>query len=289
MLLYDFGKLLRAIVVHRPSVIIRSPYVADVQLLDSPMNMNKEETTHLAHCPALGCCGLSDVGAIVLVRVLDSKHTKCAYQVCVACIPSPAYPIYVGLHPKSAEAIAKQALLSNKIQNVQIKFLEAEKTFLHSRFDFSGLTEANEPFVCEVKTVPLADFVDATAKVRRAMDVEHLPPEKKIAYFPDGYRKRKSAPVSPRATKHIQELTKLKRKHTHWRCIMLFVVQREDVCAFQPSVLDPIYRKEVQKAHLAGVEILCLQVRWAEGRAYFYRNDLPINIHTVATGPPFLS
>ena len=71
MLLYDFGTLFRATIVHRPSKIIQSPYVADVKLLDAPHNT--VETAHLAHCPALGCCGLSDVGAIVLVRILDGK------------------------------------------------------------------------------------------------------------------------------------------------------------------------------------------------------------------------
>jgi len=274
MLLFDYGRVYSATVMKRPSAHIQSPYVADIWLSGTPTTK-----TYLAHCPALGCCGLSDVGAVVLVRQLNGKQTKCDYQVCVSCVGTVHRPIHVGVHPKSAEEIAKCALLSGKVRGLRVKWLQAEKTLLNSRFDFHGLSEDNRPFVCEVKMVPLADYADVSTKERNRMDFSHLDTHDKIAYFPDGYRKHKSSPVSPRATKHVQELTKLTQKHKSWRCILLFVIQREDASCFQPSVLDPVFRREVQKAHRKGVEVECLQVRWNAGRAYFHRNDLPVFIH----------
>ena len=100
----------------------------------------------------------------------------------------------------------------------------------------------------------------------------------KVAYFPDGYRKQSSEPVSPRALKHIKELTQIK-KETNIRCIMCYVIQRTDVNRFQPSVIDPEYRVAFTLALEAGVEIITMVVSWnRNGEAYFIRDDLPINI-----------
>ena len=101
----------------------------------------------------------------------------------------------------------------------------------------------------------------------------------KISYFPDGYRKNKNEPVSPRALKHIQELEKIKLEEDNIRCILLFVVQRIDVEVFQTSNLDQIYKDAVKKAYDNGVEIKVIQIKWNElGTGYFYSNNLRINL-----------
>ena len=82
--------------------------------------------------------------------------------------------------------------------------------------------------------------------------------------------------VSPRALKHIRELTLIKRESIT-RCIMCYVIQRPDVEWFQPSVIDPEYREAVKYALESGVEIITLVVQWTkDGKAYFVRDDLPI-------------
>ena len=53
--------------------------------------------------------------------------------------------------------------------------------------------------------------------------------------------------VSPRALKHVQELEKIKQQEPNMRCILCFVIQRTDVKQFQPSLIDPIYRKGSSK------------------------------------------
>ena len=126
----------------------------------------------------------------------------------------------------------------------------------------------------EVKNVPLADYEDISAKDRKKMCYDDRAIDSKIAYFPDGYRKKSTDTVSPRALKHIRELTLIK-KESITRCIMCYVIQRTDVDRFQPSIIDPEYRQAVKEAVEAGVEIITLVVRWTrEGEAYFVKDDL---------------
>ena len=40
-----------------------------------------------------------------------------------------------------------------------------------------------------------------------------------------------------------------------YRTIMCYVIQREDVSSFQPSVIDPIYREAFYNARNKGVEM----------------------------------
>jgi len=128
----------------------------------------------------------------------------------------------------------------------------------------------------EVKNVPLADYEDITAKDRKNKCYDDRQYDSKVAYFPDGYRKKSSDPVSPRALKHIRELTLIK-KESITRCIMCYVIQRTDVNRFQPSIIDPEYRQAVKEAIEAGVEIITLVIKWTNtGEAYFVRDDLPI-------------
>jgi DNA-binding sugar fermentation-stimulating protein len=130
----------------------------------------------------------------------------------------------------------------------------------------------------EVKNVPLADYEDVTAKDRKKMGFDDRCVNSKVAYFPDGYRKKSSDPVSPRALKHINELALIKRR-TKIRCIMCYVIQRTDVDRFQPSIIDPEYREAFKDAVKSGVEIITMVVQWTrEGEAYFIKDDLFVNI-----------
>ena len=132
----------------------------------------------------------------------------------------------------------------------------------------------------EVKNVPLADYVDCYAKERKNMDFADREINSKIAYFPDGYRKKLKDTVSPRALKHISELTSIKRRHKEKiRTIMCYVIQRTDVSSFQASNVDPIYKSAFKKAIETGVEVITLQVSWSQnGVAKFIRDDVPVNL-----------
>lgn len=276
IILFDSSPIIKGTILHRPSKNIKSPYVADVILEDG--------TEILAHCPSLGCCGLSNSGSSVYLTKNTGISTKTSHRVDLAIYQelnhNISYKEIIGLNPKISEKIGFNAIKNNCIQELQnVKLLETEKTFGNSRFDIYGIDNENKEFILEIKTVPLADYVDCDKKDRKNyVDlIEQKMFNEKIAYFPDGYRKNKNDPISPRALKHIQELETIVLEGKY-RCFLLFIVQRTDVSCFKTSVIDTIYKEAVLKASNNGVKILVLQVDWnkEDGKAYFYSNNLPI-------------
>ncbi len=283
--IYSIHNLTEGIIVKRPSKMCKTPYVADIL----PVNSDVEVIGHTA---SLGCCGLADQGASILmapVTKINNKKEKrtCQYSVLLSVIKEECNQeeIIVGIHPKLAEELVESALKNNLLNNLQyVKHYKRETTIyvegqVDSRFDFSGIDNNGIPFIMEVKNVPLADYEDISAKDRKLLGqnpYQNREMSSKVAYFPDGYRKKSSDTVSPRALKHIRELTLIK-KQSKTRCIMCYVIQRTDVNRFQPSIIDPEYRAAIKEGIEAGVEIITMVVKWTrEGDAYFVRDDLPI-------------
>ena len=267
-------------VIKRPSAYIKTPYVADI------LEINEKKSV-LGHTASLGCCGLADSGASILMSPVPKSNKKkdklsCEYRVYLSIIREKDNEIIVGIYPKLAEELTETALKNNllsKLQNVR-RFKRETSIYVEgkvdSRFDFSGIDCNGVPFIMEVKNVPLADYEDITAKDRKGKCYDDRVYNSKVAYFPDGYRKKSTDPVSPRALKHIKELTLIK-KESKTRCIMCYVIQRPDVDRFQVSIIDPIYREAVKEAIKSGVEIITMVVKWTrEGESYFVRDDLPI-------------
>ena len=272
--------LIPGTVVKRPSKIIKTPYVADVII---------NNTEFLAHTASLGCCGLCDTGASILLAPLNNskkpkknkeESIKCVYSAQLSVINEKDTEIIIGIHPKLAEQLVENCLIKNYLSILQdckkyrretVLFVENK---VDSRFDFTGIDKNNIPFIMEVKNVPLADYEDICSKDRKKMCYDDRAVDSKIAYFPDGYRKKSTDTVSPRALKHIRELTLIK-KESITRCIMCYVIQRTDVDRFQPSIIDPEYRQAFKEAVEAGVEIITLIIRWTrDGEAYFVKDDL---------------
>jgi DNA-binding sugar fermentation-stimulating protein len=217
--------MIHGTILKRPSKHCKSPYVADV-LLESGEEI-------IAHAPSLGCCGLCEKGSIVYMIPLKGK--VCTYSI----VLSKQNETLVGIYPKNAEKMV-ETYIEHIIPNV--KNLQREKKMLNSRFDFIGIDSDDRPFILEVKSVPLC--------------------ENNIAYFPDGYRKKKTDVVSPRALKHIHELEKMKELDANYRCILCFVVQRDDAESFTISDKDIIYKDAILKAIKIGVEVIAIQIKW---------------------------
>ena len=255
-LLLKIDNLIEGEVIKRPSKYIRTPYVADIEICS-------DSRTILGHTASLGCCGLSDVGAHILMAPVpktknnsSSDKLHCEYRVYLSVIREKNSEMIVGIFPKLAEDLTESALknnLLNRLQNIK-SYKKETKIYVpglvDSRFDFSGIDENGVPFIMEVKNVPLADYEDVTAKDRKKLCFDERDINSKVAYFPDGYRKKSTDTVSPRALKHIKELTLIKNM-SKTRCIMCYVIQRTDVDRFQPSIIDPEYREafiEAQKS-----------------------------------------
>lgn len=284
----NINNLVEGEIIKRPSKYIKSPYVADIQLLDKSV---------LGHTASLGCCGLSDIGSTILMSPIikntknkdkdkdkDKDKLHCEYRVYLSVIREKNEEIVVGIYPKLAEELVEIALKNNLLSKLKnYKKYKKETTIsvnnlVNSRFDFTGIDENGVPFIMEVKNVPLADYEDMTAKDRKKACFNDRHINSKVAYFPDGYRKKTTDTVSPRALKHINEL-KLIKSMSKVRCIMCYVIQRTDVNRFQPSIIDPEYRNAFIEAINTGVEIITMVVKWTKlGEAYFIRDDLPICI-----------
>ncbi len=297
-LLLRLEKLIEGTVQKRPSKFIKTPYVADIIPFHDPSS-----PTVLGHTASLGCCGLADVGATILMAPVapakkpknkndkekvetaeTPKKLRCDYRVYLSVWKERGNEMIIGIHPKLAEDLVESALKNNCLSRLlNVKHYKRETAIyvegkVDSRFDFSGVDGNDVPFLMEVKNVPLADYEDITAKDRKSKCYDDRQQNSKVAYFPDGYRKKSTDTVSPRALKHIRELT-LVKKESKTRCIMCYVIQRTDVDKFQPSIIDPEYREAVKEALAGGVEIITLVVHWTKnGEAYFIRDDLPVNI-----------
>lgn len=280
-------KLVEGCVVKRPSKMIKTPYVADVLINDGQSQESKEVISHSA---SLGCCGLADKDARVLLSEIEptkassNKSLKCSHRIYLSIHKEGENEVVVGIYPKLAENLVEVALHQNLLSSLKnVKrwrretVVQNEELGIDSRFDFSGIDANNRPFLMEIKNVPLADYEDVSSKERKTMNFEGRDFNSKVAYFPDGYRKKTTDPVSPRALKHIRELEIICNTKTRTRCILCFVIQRDDVNRFTTSCIDPEYKAAVKKAHESGVEILTMVVKWTrDGQAIFVRDDLPI-------------
>jgi DNA-binding sugar fermentation-stimulating protein len=288
-MLLQLKNLVQGNVIKRPSAIIKTPYVADVLL------SNKDQV--IAHSLSLGCCGLADINAQVLLEDLTisqkdkinkkTKKPRCSHRIHLSIYRDQEREVIIGINPKLAEILVEKALDHNVIHTLQnIRSYKREVTMyisgkVDSRFDFTGVDENGIPFIMEIKNVPLADYEDVCSKDRKRLDFTGRDFSSKVAYFPDGYRKKSADPISPRALKHVQELTWIKKEDPRIRCILCFVIQRHDVNRFAPSVIDPIYREAIRVAMDAGVEIIPLVIKWERAGAtsydaHFVCDDLPI-------------
>ena len=280
-LILKLNDLIEGEVIKRPSRFIKTPYVADIKICSTSDMI-------LGHTASLGCCGLADVGASILMgpvpKTKKSNKVCCEYRVYLSIIRERDTEMIVGINPKLAEVLTESALKNNllsKLMNVKSYRKETKiyaEGLVDSRFDFTGIDQNGVSFIMEVKNVPLADYEDVTSKERKKMCFDDRDINSKVAYFPDGYRKKTTDPVSPRALKHINELALIKRM-SKVRCIMCYVIQRTDVDRFQPSIIDPEYREAFKEAVKSGVEIITMVVQWTrEGEAYFIKDDLFINM-----------
>lgn len=69
----------------------------------------------LGHTASLGCCGLADVGANILMAPVPKIHKNtdkihCEYRVYLSVIREKQQEIIVGIYPKLAEELTDAAL-----------------------------------------------------------------------------------------------------------------------------------------------------------------------------------
>ena len=252
MSLYTLPTLLKVSVLHRPSKHIKSPYVADIKLEDG--------TEALCHTPGLGCSGL--VSSDRIIYVSKSKATcKTSYTAQIAECTDSEGVYYVGIHPMVSQSIASTLLdriSTSVVWKSEVKINE------HTRLDFVGTTSTEKKIYVEVKNAMISHSTKARCS--------------RFAIFPEGYRKSKAEPISPRAVKHAETLTELVKLENTEASYLLFLVPRNDCNGLELNKLDSIYCKAVSDAISAGVIIKVFGVEFKkDGTVTFYK-ELPYKI-----------
>ena len=235
--IFHLKDVVRATVVSRPSKTVKSPYMADIVLDSDP-------ATVLCHSPSLGCAGIIVPGtrAIVTPKANQNSKSKSKYSLDLVDIGSSI----IGVNPLTCNKMTKVALEDGLVKGLpkfDISEIKAECSMGESRFDFKCLKNDVEYYI-EVKGVPCACIEDvARSPKKKLLDIEEINnSDYKIAYFPDGYRKKAEDSISPRALKHVQHLQRLLEEDDSRVCVLMFIVQRSDCQVFQPSHNDPLYR-----------------------------------------------
>ena len=250
------GALIRATVVKRPSVAIKSPYVADIELADG--------TRALCHTPSLGCCGLVEKDRVVyVVAAKDGSKSKTAYTVQIAECSDNDGIYYVGIHPLISQHAARgllQEISSEATWKSEVK-INAE-----TRIDYMGLLPNNKKIYVEVKTAPVSTELTIARNDRRAI-------------FPEGYRKKPTDTISPRAVKHAQTLQELLTREDTEACVLLYIVPRNDCHkGLHINPRDPIYSKAVSEARNAGVYLRAFGLSYALDGTINKFNELDVFI-----------
>lgn len=282
--LFNIPNLILAIVVARPSKTIKSPYVADIKIIDDKYhNISSMDDTYLCHTPSLGCSGLVDKNQKIMVIENNNKKAKTKYVCYLGLYEeiSRSLNVLVGVFPTHAEKIVKKCLLTDKLSMIKINKdkLSSQYTIDESRFDFHGFTEDNIEFILEVKAVPIAKYVDGYENKKTKIDINNYSFNNKIALFPIGFQKKKYEIVSERALKHLKHLESIKLKNNNIRTIIAYVIQRDDASSFQASETDPIYKKTLSEVKKNGVEIFTILVKWTDkGDCIFVNDNITINL-----------
>ena len=251
---YTFpSELVRATVVKRPSASIKSPYVADVRVdgIDELM---------LCHSPGLGCCGLVEAGRTIYV-VPSREGSKTAWTAQVAECVDGTGTYYVGIHPMVGQSVAATYLSNISADAVwKSEVCVGEGT----RIDYVGILPDGKKIYVEVKTAMVSMECATQRSERRVV-------------FPEGYRKSKKEPVSPRAIKHAETLAALMSKEDTAGCVMLYVVPRDDCgggMLVNPE--DPWYATAVRGAVAAGVRTIAISFSYDVAGIVTYKGTLPV-------------
>jgi sugar fermentation stimulation protein A len=183
-----------------------------------------------AHCTNTGSMmGCKEPGSAVYLSRSDNENRKLRYTWELI----RANETWVGIntmHPNKLVAEAVEAGVVEELRGYETISREV-KVGAHTRLDLCLAGSSGKCFV-EVKNVTLA--------VHRT------------AAFPDA--------VSERATKHLKELMRLKRRGH--RAAIVFVIQRKDCDFFRPAdEIDAEYGRWLRRAVRAGVEALSYRAR----------------------------
>lgn len=252
--LYTLPKLYKASVIKRPSAIIKSPYVADILFEDGRQA--------LCHTPSLGCCGLVEKGCVIYVSD-GTPGSKTEYTAQLSECTDETGTYYVGVHPLISQKAARELLAIISSEATWKSEVVVDK---HTRIDYVGTLPSGKKICVEIKTAPVSVQC-------------HMSRHERCAIFPEGYRKKSSDTISPRAVKHAETLKTLLAQEDTEMCVLLFVVPRHD-CerGLQINSRDPIYHQAVQDAKNAGVCVRSFALQYTTDGSICKSSELKVHV-----------
>lgn len=240
--------MLRAAVLHRPARTNKSPYVCEILVDDT-------SDTALCHSPGLGCSGLVAPGRFIWVTPNLNPLCKTAYTAHSAECEDAEGPYRVCIHPLISQKAAASLLpllgLPDGITWESEVFVDD-----HTRLDYVGAAPDGRKVYVEVKNAMISHETATKPRATRR------------AIFPEGFRKKKTDPVSPRAVKHALTLAQLATRSDTLAAILLFVIPRDDCGGgLEINPTDKVYSEAIAAALRAGVQTRVFSLRYADNNA----------------------
>lgn len=234
---------IQAIVKKRPSKIIKSPYVADIEI---------DGVEYLAHTPGLHLGGQIVEGSVVFVQT-SNPNCSTHYKIISVLINNT----FICAQPTLANDIFSQAVKLKLLPEFQEFHSFQREVHIEKghRIDF----KIDENYI-EVKSVVCAND-----------DTAIFPVGGKLKQY-DGFKT-----ISERAVKHLKCLTNMSLNGK--TCYLYFVILRNDCNRFQPAIdKDPYFCEMLSKAYDNNVIIKCFDVNVSQNDISFnkiinYTND----------------
>jgi DNA-binding sugar fermentation-stimulating protein len=248
------------LVINRPSKTCKSPYVADVILIDHLDKNKLNRETIMVHTPSLGCGGLVSPGEHVIMtekpKKKNGKEGICKYTIIANAAQDGSIVV---THPLYSNQIWGEILRRKYIDEYSnLEEIRAEVKEGESRFDFFGMRPGGKRCFMEVKSAPLGsiDISPENRKYTKCVGMKQK--EYRVSYFPDGYRKKKGDVVSTRALKHAEHLGRLVEGGDEG--VLVFIVPRRDTTGFILNPWDNIYKEAVIESRNKGVKIEIVRI-----------------------------
>mmetsp|Transcript_21362 Transcript_21362/g.41869 ORF Transcript_21362/g.41869 Transcript_21362/m.41869 type:complete len:449 (-) Transcript_21362:100-1446(-) len=285
-LLTDLGKLVSGKVIARPSKFVRTPYVADVMLLDG------SEKIVQAHAPSLGCAGMVDKGRIVEMSEVPQKNDKSrkTTHTVSLCFDAPRLDgtsPRVGALPALAESFVQKSLEEGWFPEFEPGYsVTSQKTYGGSRVDFVlDYGSSGRKTLIEVKNAVCADYLpeempggkskgELEARLPSCLvNIDTGAPLRSAVFPHGGTQKPKIKVLSSRAIKHVHELTQIHAsrtvEHENLDSAIIFLVNRNDCDRFRPAHEScPLFARVLYESILCGVRVLAYAVDWRDSKAY---------------------
>lgn len=192
-------------------------------LADIKLNNGHIVTAHCTNSGSMKSC--LEVNAPVLLSKSSNPNRKTRYTWEMIYMNN----VWIGVNTLIPNTLVYESLKENSIpQLTGYTNIHREAKVKDSRIDFFLSNEFNSCYI-EVKNVSMKDG--------------------KYAKFPDS--------ITLRGKKHLEALINLK-KQGH-RSVMIYIIQREDICHFAPAWnIDHAYAEKLLDAYNSGVEIIPL-------------------------------